>query len=76
MLSGGVGVCMSSMSSIRDRILDEMDPGEPYSARELAELLDESRRTVDYNLNQLASDGVIERKEHTQRDISYWIEPE
>ena len=65
---------MSSMSSIRDRILEEMDSGVPYSARELAELLDESRRTVDYNLNQLASDGEILRKEHSQRHITYRIE--
>ena len=62
------------MSRLRERILNEMDPGEPYSARELAELLDESRRTVDYNLNQLAEGGEVTRKEHSQRQITYRIE--
>lgn len=62
------------MSRLRERILDEMAPGEPYSARELAELLDESRRTVDYNLARLVEGGAVTRKEHSKRQITYRIE--
>lgn len=64
----------SAMSDLQDRILAEMDECEPYSTRELAELLDEPRRTVHYNLERLAEQGEINRKENTARHLSWWVE--
>lgn len=62
------------MGDLQDRILAEMDECEPYSTRELAEELDESRRTVHYNLERLAEQGEINRKENTARHVSWWVE--
>lgn len=62
------------MSDLQDLILAAMDECEPYSSRELAEIVDEPRRTVHYNLERLAEQGKINRKENTARHISWWVE--
>lgn len=61
----------TGMTDLQDRILSAMDVGEPYTARELAEEIGEPRRTVQYNLKQLAENGELDRKEHSKRTITY-----
>ncbi|ADJ14503.1 hypothetical protein C497_03925 [Halalkalicoccus jeotgali B3] len=61
------------MSDIKERLLDVMVVCEPYSTRELAQEVGEPRRTVLYNLEQLADDGEINRKQSSKRDVSWWI---
>ena len=59
------------MTDLQDRILAVMNPEEPYTAGDLAEELGEPRRTVQYNLKQLAESGELDRKEHSKRTITY-----
>ena len=65
------------MAVLQDRILAAMDTDEkiePFTAPEIADLLDESPRTIRYNLTSLADEGRINRKKHTERTTTYWIE--
>ena len=57
-----------------DDLLDVMATCEPYTASELAERLDEPRRTVSYNLEQLKDQGIVSKKKHSQRTVTWWIE--
>ena len=57
-----------------DALLDEMVTGEPYTASELADTLDVPRRTVTYNLKKLHDLGIISKKKHSARTVTWWIE--
>lgn len=57
---------------LKEAILAEMNKCEPYTAGELAEELDEPRRTVDYNLRQLVEADKVNRKEHAKQRVSWW----
>lgn len=46
----------------RDELLGHMEPGEPYTSGELAELTGWPRRTVHHILSELADDGDVRRK--------------
>lgn len=59
--------------ALKDAILETMAECEPYTAGDLANELDEPRRTVDYNLRQLAESGDVERKKHSERRVSWWV---
>ena len=62
--------------TIEERILAEMEDCEPYTAQDLADLLDENRRTVDRRLRELAKSGDIQRKKHNSQRVSWWIDRE
>lgn len=61
---------------IRKRILEVMAECEPYTAGEIAEELNEPRTTVDWNLRQMADDGVVSRKKHSKRRVTWYTEPQ
>lgn len=63
----------TNVTDLQEEILDVMNDGDPYTARELAEELDQPRRTIQYNLRQLAECGDIIRKEHSKRQITYRV---
>lgn len=60
---------------MRDRILETMEPGEPYTAGDLADVVGKSRRQVDRYLRDLADDGAVNRKKHSERRVSWWVDP-
>lgn len=45
---------------------------EPFTAGELADALDEPRRTVDYHLRELAAEGEVQKKKHTPNRVTWW----
>lgn len=57
-----------------------MAEGEPYTAGELHEIFekkyDVSRWTIKRRLDDLANDGFIERKEHSEGRVSFWVPTE
>jgi len=59
---------------MREQILEAMRDCEPYTAGDLAEELDEPRRTVDYHLRQLEDNGEVNKKQHSKRRVSWWID--
>lgn len=65
------------MTELQDRILVAMetegDRTEQFTAPELAKMLDESSRTIRYNLTSLADEGRIHQKKHTARTTTYWL---
>ena len=59
---------------LKERIMEEMDSGEPYTASEIADGLGEPRRTVTYHLRELAENGEVSRKKHSENRVTYWRE--
>jgi len=60
-----------------EQVFIAMDPGEPYTAGEVAEQFpDASRWTVKRRLDKLVSTGFVEKKRHSERRVSYWVPPE
>jgi len=59
---------------MKGRILEAMNRCEPYTAGGLADELDEPRRTVDYHLRQLEEGGKINKKQHSERRVSWWVD--
>ncbi|WP_435181437.1 hypothetical protein [Halorussus sp. AFM4] len=57
--------------SLEEKLLNKMNPGEPYTAIELADMVEESQPTVNKTLKQLAESGRLVRKEHSDRVITY-----
>lgn len=57
---------------MRDRILAAMGDCEPYTAGDLADMLDEPRRTVDYYLRQLAESNCVDNKTHSTQTVTWW----
>ncbi len=53
-----------------------MQPGEPYTVRELADEFDVSRWTIQRRLETLESEGFVEKKRHSQRRVSFWVPAE
>jgi predicted transcriptional regulator len=53
-------------------VLEIMTPLEPYTTRELADMLDVPRRTVYNYLNELTENGRI-RKKKTEPRRAIWI---
>ena len=56
-------------------ILDAMTPLEPYTASELADILEWPRRTVHKLLSDLDEEGRVRRKKTGHRTV-IWIYPE
>ena len=54
-------------------VLDAMEPLEPYTSGELAEMLDWPRRTVYQVLDDLAEDGVIRKKKPEERRVIWML---
>ena len=61
------------LSEKKRELLGLMTQGEPYAARELAERVDIGRRTVSRHLDDLAERGLVRRKEHSPRNVTFWI---
>lgn len=58
-----------------DDVLDALTPCEPYTASEVAALFeDTSRWTIQRRLDTLVERGDVEKKKHSERRVSYWIE--
>lgn len=55
-----------------DDVFERMDPLEPYTTGELAEVLDAPRRSVYNYLEQLAEEGRIRKKKPEPRR-AIWI---
>lgn len=53
-----------------------MKPCEPYTAGDLADELGEPRRTIDHKLRQLAENNKVNRKKHSTRRVTWWVNPE
>lgn len=52
-----------------------MDEGQPYTVKELCdEFPDASRWTVKDRLDQLVEDGFVQKKKHSKRRVTYWID--
>lgn len=62
------------LSESKQRILEEMEAGVPYTATELAEgdILDIGRRTISHHLQGLAERGILRRKENSPRTVTFW----
>jgi DNA-binding IclR family transcriptional regulator len=56
-------------------VLDAMEPLEPYTTGELADVLDWPRRSVYEVLDDLAAEGTIRKKKPEERR-AIWIRPE
>lgn len=56
-------------------VLEAMSPGVPYSAGDLAEDVDVSRRSVDRYLRELVERGLAETKQLSNRTRAYWVPP-
>lgn len=61
-----------------DDVVAAMSECEPYTAAEIVELVDAetSRWTVQRRLESLVDDGRVERKEHEENRVSYWLPAE
>lgn len=59
-------------------VLEVMEPCEPYAVGDIHRLFsdDVSRYTIDNRLKTLADEGKINRKEHFENRVTYWIDPE
>lgn len=64
----------SDTVTLKDDIMELMNPCEPYAAADISGELDEPRRTVDYNLRKLHEEGRINRKQHSKRRVTWWID--
>lgn len=56
-----------------DDVASLMRPGHPYTASELAVLLDHYRIGVRRALDTLLEDGRVWKKKHTERSVCYGI---
>lgn len=55
-------------------VYQAMVPGDPYTVMELAREFDNaSRRTIRRRLNTLVEEGFVDRKQHSQGRVSYWV---
>lgn len=58
-----------------DQVYLAMTEGEPYTVGELvAEFPDSNRWTIKRRLDYLVEEGFVEKKDHTQRTTTYWIQ--
>ena len=58
---------------LREEIVAVMDECEPYTTRDVADLLDEERRTIHNYLEDLEQSGVVNKKKHASH-VSWWID--
>ena len=58
---------------LRDDIVAVMNECEPYTARDIADILDEGRRTIHNYLEALEESGVVNRKKHATQRVTWWI---
>lgn len=65
---------MSEMVGANE-ILAVMVPGNPYTAGELSELLDEPRSSVDRRLRDMRADDMVNYKRHSPNRVSWWTDP-
>lgn len=57
-----------------EKVYMAMNAGEPYTVRELAEEFDDtSRWTIQRRLDMLVEEGFVQRKQHSEKRVSYWI---
>jgi DNA-binding MarR family transcriptional regulator len=56
-----------------DAVLDAMEPLEPYTSGELAEMLGWPRRTVYQVLDGLADEGAIRKKKPEERRVIWML---
>ena len=54
-------------------VYDEMAPGVPYTASELAEEFGVSRHTMQNRLNALQDEEWVRTKKHGKRTRTYWV---
>ena len=57
-------------------VLQTMDPGEPYTAGDLADELDYSREWADKRLRELFERGLVTRKKHSTGHVSWMVRPD
>lgn len=56
-------------------VFDAMEPLEPYTTREIADIVGAPRRTVFNYLNELADDELIRKKKPEPRR-AIWVRPD
>ena len=57
-----------------DHVYEELTPCEPYTVSDVAEIFSEaSRWTIQRRLDTLVEDGLLSKKKHSERRVSYWI---
>lgn len=60
------------LMSNSERVLDAMDEREPYTAADVADALGVTRRAAHNYLEDLAEDGRVRRKKHTNNRVTWW----
>lgn len=57
----------------RDDLLAALDPDEPYTTREIADLLGWPDRTVHHILDELAAKGKVRKKKPSERRVIWML---
>ena len=57
------------------QLLSAMSPCEPYMAKDFVDEFEASRWTVQRRLNSLVESGDIQKKQHGETRVTYWIDP-
>lgn len=74
--SSGQSVPRTPESPSAGEVLMAMENCEPYTASELAdEFEDVSSRTIQRRLESLRASGLVHKKKHHERRVSWWTEP-
>lgn len=60
----------------QEQVLSAMMPCEPYMVKDFEEMFDDtSRWTLQRRLNSLVEDDRVNKKEHGETRVTYWVEP-